>query len=106
MNEATRIGDDTAGICDPGYDCCPHVRNGINTEGSPDVRINGVCAHRIGDVGSCRCPHGGNYRSIAGSASVRANGKGITRVGDTTQCQSCGVTGAHVGHNADVRIGD
>lgn len=106
MNEATRIGDDTTGTCNPEYDCCPHGRNGINTEGSSDVRINGASAHRIGDTGLCRCPHDGNYKSVAGSSSVRANGRGITRIGDMTQCQSCGVEGTHAGHSADVRIGD
>lgn len=106
MNEATRIGDDTTGTCNPGRDCCPHGRSGINTEGSPDVRISGASVHRIGDTGSCRCPHSGTYKSVAGSSSVRANGKGITRIGDTTRCQFCGVAGAHVGHSSDVRIGD
>lgn len=103
---STRIGDGTTGICDLGLDCCPHGRAGTNATGSPDVYINSIPVHRLGDTGSCNCPHGGSYQSTTASTTVFANGQGITRIGDTTTCQSCGMPGSHVAGSPNVFVGD
>lgn len=106
MPQATRIGDGTTGTCNPGLDCCPHGRAGTNATGSPDVFINGIAVHRLGDTGSCNCPHGGTYASTSASQTVFANGQGITRIGDTTTCQGCGMAGSHVAGSDNVFVGD
>lgn len=107
MSKATRIGDGTSGICDPGVcEACPHSREGNNISGSDNVFINGKRVHRRGDVGSCNCPHGGSYQSTGASATVFANGRGITRIGDVTTCQNCGCAGNHVSGSDNVFVGD
>lgn len=106
MPAVTRINDTTSGICDLGLDCCSHSRAGINTSGSPDVFINGIAAHRLGDMGDCRCPHGGTYQSSSASQSVFVNGLGLTRIGDATTCQNCGMAGSHVSGSPNVFAGD
>lgn len=103
---ATRIGDSTSGTCDVGLPCCPHGRTGTNSEGSPDVFINGQPAHRLGDGGATNCPHAGFFQSIVASATVFVNGKGLTRVGDATVCVGCGMTGSHVSGSDNVFAGD
>ena len=75
MPVATRIGDSTTGTCDLGLDCCPHGRSGTNATGSPDVFINELACHRLGDTGPTNCPHGGTFESIEGSPDVFVNGK-------------------------------
>ncbi len=96
MPPATRKDiDETVGICDLGLLCCPHSRNGINTQGSPDVFINGYASHRLTDQGNTRCPHAGIYKSIEGSPNVFVNGLPKTRIGDQTQCIKCGEIGVH-----------
>ena len=106
MAKATRVGDGTSGICDVGCEECPHGRRGQNSEGSPNVFINGKAAHRLGDGGSCNCPHGGFFSSTAASETVFVNGKGLTRVGDGTSCQSCGMPGSHSSGSDNVFVGD
>lgn len=104
MPYATRIGDGTVGTCDIGEPCCAHGRAGTNGTGSPNVRINGIAAHRLGDSGSCNCPHGGSYVSTSASPNVRVNGIPLTRIGDETTCTACGCTGSHVSGSPNVRI--
>ena len=105
MPQVTRISDGTTGVCDVGEECCSHSRAGTNSEGSPNVFINGKAAHRLGDGGSCNCPHGGFFSSTAASETVFVNGKGLTRVGDGTTCQSCGMPGSHVAGSPNVFCG-
>ena len=105
MSAATRLSDETSGVCDIKAECCPHGRNGANTTCSGDVIINGRGAHRQGDNGSCRCPHGGTYSSVGASATVFVNGRGLTRVGDETVCQSCGQSGSHSSGSDNVFAG-
>ena len=105
MAAATRVGDGTTGICNAGYECCPHSRAGSNSTGSGNVRINGIAAHRQGDSGNCNCPHGGTFKSTGGSATVRINGQPATRVGDQTVCQGCGQAGSHASGSGNVNIG-
>jgi uncharacterized Zn-binding protein involved in type VI secretion len=104
--EATRVTDGTIGVCNIGLPCCPHSRAGTNATGSPDVRIDGLPAHRVTDTGPCNCPHGGTFESVEGSATVRANGLRLTRIADITVCQNCGQPGNHAAGSPDVRIGD
>jgi uncharacterized Zn-binding protein involved in type VI secretion len=87
--------DETVGTCDVGDDCCAHGRNGINTEGSPNVFINNHAVHRLTDHGDCRCPHGGIYESVEGSPDVFVNNLKVTRIGDETICIKCGKSGNH-----------
>ena len=105
MSAATRLSDETSGVCDIKAECCPHGRSGANTTCSGDVIINGRGAHRQGDNGSCRCPHGGTYSSVGASATVFVNGRGLTRVGDETVCQSCGQSGSHSSGSDNVFAG-
>lgn len=105
MQPATRIGDGTAGICYVGLPCCPHGRAGTNSEGSPNVFINGLAAHRVGDTGSCNCPHGGTFQSMSGSSTVFVNGRPLTRISDATVCVNCGQGGSHVSGSPNVFVG-
>ena len=105
MSEVTRIGDHTSGRCDMGYDCCSHDRTGINGDGSHNVIVNGIGAHRLGDGGGIICPHGGYFRSNVASATVFVNGRGITRRGDATSCIYCGQPGHHCEGSPNVYAG-
>lgn len=105
MAAATRIGDNTSGLCDIGCDECPHGRTGTNGTGSPNVYINKKAAHRQGDTGGIACPHGGSFLSTGGSNSVFINGKAATRIGDGTVCEGCGQGGSHSNGSSDVFIG-
>ena len=67
MPRAARIGDIGAcALCGP---------NPLAT-GSPNVRINGIPAHRISDSWSC-----GSVQ-VEGSPNVRVNGLPLARIGD------------------------
>lgn len=103
--QATRIGDTTSGLCNPGFECCPHGRNGINSTGSPNVFINKIKVHRRADLGDCRCPHGGTFQSVGSSKTVFANGRGITRISDQTICLVCGCSGSHSSGSPNVFVG-
>lgn len=105
MPKAVRKNDITQGTCNPGLDCCPHSRSGINTEVSGNVLINGMGARRLGDVGDCRCPHSGSYITTSGSSTVFINGKPAVRFGDKTQCISCGCMGTHAMGSDNVFFG-
>lgn len=105
MAAATRVGDNTSGICDVGCEFCPHGRTGTNSTGSPNVNINGKAAHRQGDTGGIACPHGGSFESTGGSKTVFINGKAATRIGDGTVCIGCGQGGHHTNGSENVFIG-
>ena len=104
MPGAVRKNDTTSGTCNAGLDCCSHSRDGINTEVSENVFINGLGARRLGDKGNCRCPHSGSYTSTSGSKTVFINGKAAVRIGDSTKCTSCNSTGTHTTGSSDVFI--
>lgn len=62
-----------------------------STSGSPDVFINSIPAHRVGDSWAVHCDptpscHGG--AAASGSGSVFVNGKPLTRIGDAVNCGS------------------
>lgn len=89
---AVRLGD----IC-TGHDCyVPRA----NTTASLDVFINGLGAHRVGDVWA---PHACTpptpsipHRSVlkGGSPSVFVNGLSLGRVGDAIECGSACAEGS------------
>ncbi len=63
-------------ICRAGIDV--HECGSVDTEGSPNVFVNGYSVHRLGDGQS----HGGVQGE--GSATVFVNGVGVARKGDFT----------------------
>jgi uncharacterized Zn-binding protein involved in type VI secretion len=83
MAAVTRKGDKGTG-----HGCFPPR---ASTEGSPDVFVDGIEAHRVGDswashgCGNCS-PHSGALAQ--GSSSVFVNGKALGRVGDDVNCGS------------------
>lgn len=105
MPAVTRVGDGTTGVCNLGLPCCPHSRAGTNSQGSPNVFVNGIPLHRLSDTGLTNCPHGGTFSSTAGSSTVFCNGMKVTRIGDTTTCQVCGQSGSHVAGSPNVFCG-
>lgn len=65
--------------------------------GSPNVNINGIPAHRVGDGWATHCNtkptcHGGAL--AAGSGSVNVNGKPLGRIGDDVDCGSAVAAGS------------
>ena len=104
MPASTRISDRTTGVCNIGEDCCPHSRSGTNSTGSPNVIINDLKCHRLGDTGPTNCPHGGTFESTQGSPNVFVNDMPKTRISDTTICQNCGQSGNHVSGSDNVFV--
>jgi len=93
MAAVTRKGD----AC-TGHDCFPPRKS---TEGSPDVFVNGIPAHRQGDgwaAHTCtdpKVPHGTHASSLGGgSPSVFVNKKPIGRVGDAVACGGSAASGS------------
>lgn len=88
MPAVTRKGD----IC-TGHGCFPARPN---NEGSPDVFINGIAAHRVGDGWETHCCgsscHGSTMAS--GSSTVFVNGKPLARIGDQVACGSSSAQGS------------
>lgn len=82
MPEAIRYTD----IC-KGHDC--HVPR-PNDEGSENVVINNLGAHRVGDHWETHCCGSSCHDSIAatGSPNVIVNGRSLCRVDDLTACGS------------------
>ena len=82
MAAATRIGDECSG-----HGCFgPRT----NDQGSGNVFINGIGAHRLGDhwVTHCCGPVCHDSVAIGGSGTVFINGKAAARVGDSIECGS------------------
>lgn len=90
MPAVVRLGD----MC-TGHGCWPPRPN---VEGSPDVFINGLPAHRVGDGWeSHTCPAiPETHASVAagGSPTVFVNGRALCRVGDPVACGSTMATGS------------
>lgn len=99
MAKAARLTDTGSG-----HDCFPPSPV---TSGSPDVKINGLPAARVGDTlepHSCSCGggHGSHPRTIvAGSSSVRINGRPAARTGDAIDCGGVLISGS-----GNVNIGE
>jgi uncharacterized Zn-binding protein involved in type VI secretion len=90
MPAVSRLGD----IC-TGHGCWPPRPS---TGASPNVRVNGIAAHRQGDAWAAHtCPAiPETHASVlaAGSATVRVNGKQLARVGDPVACGSAVAQGS------------
>ena len=95
MPLATCVEHSTVGICDLGLPCCPHGRNGTNSEGAELFEIDGQAVHLLSHHGPTNCPHGGIFESVQGSALIEVEGLPVTLVGHTTQCAVCGKPGSH-----------
>lgn len=82
MPAATRLGDECSG-----HGCFPPR---VNDEGSSDVFINGIPAHRVGDHWVTHCCGPACHDSVCatGSSTVFVNGKPAARIGDLVACGS------------------
>lgn len=87
MPAAHRLGD----IC-TGHSCYPPRPN---VQGSPNVFVNSIPSHRVGDGWGPHCC-GGCHRGHAacGSPNVFVNGKPKCRIGDAVDCGSKMATGS------------
>lgn len=87
MTGAVRLGD----VC-TGHGCFP---SRPNVQGSPNVFVNGIPSHRLGDAWSVHCCvscHGSN--ACQGSPNVYVNGLPKCRIGDAVCCGSAMATGS------------
>lgn len=84
MPAVSRLGDNCTG-----HGCWPPRPS---TGASPNVRVNGIAAHRQGDAWAPHtCPTiPETHASVlaAGSTTVRVNGKQLARIGDPVGCGS------------------
>lgn len=69
------------------------------TDGSNNVFVNGLPAHRVGDtwpVHTCPAiPASHDSVTVTGSSTVFANGRPLARVGDSLDCGETIVTGSN-----------
>jgi len=79
MPAAARFGDMSAGHC---YYPRP------NCQGSPNVFINGLAAHRIGDRWPLHTCNSSSHDGVLaqGSPNVFINGMALGRIGDMISC--------------------
>jgi uncharacterized Zn-binding protein involved in type VI secretion len=83
---------------------CPHPVTGPGKQGSPDVKVNGLPALRVGDPGMhAPCCGGNTWEAQMGSQTVFINGKAAHRMGDATR--HCGGVGTLVKGSPDVFVG-
>jgi uncharacterized Zn-binding protein involved in type VI secretion len=90
MPAVCRLGD-----IGTGHSCWPPRPN---DQGSPNVFVNNLPAHRQGDhwVAHCCCKIPQTHDSVlaAGSSTVYVNGKQLGRIGDPIACGSSVATGS------------
>lgn len=85
-------------VCRKGDTCTGHggFPPRANDEGSPNVFVNGIPAHRQGDHWVTHCA-GDSCQDGAlsgGSSSVFVNGKALGRIGDDVSCGSVVASGS------------
>lgn len=88
MPAVTRIGDNCTG-----HGCfAPRV----NDQGSANVFVNGIGAHRQGDHWVTHSCGSNSHDSMlaAGSSTVYVNGKQLCRIGDPVACGSAASAGS------------
>lgn len=68
----------------------------VNTGGSPNVFVNGLPVHRVGDPWAVHCMRSSCHDGVlaAGSGSVFANGQPLGRIGDPVSCGSAAAAGS------------
>ena len=86
-------------VCRKGDICTGHAdfNPRPNDEGSPNVFVNGIPAHRKGDHWMIHCngvPVCHDSNALKGSGTVFVNGKDIMRIGDPIACGSKVATGS------------
>lgn len=81
--KVARLTDMHQGVCDHGFDCCPHSVIGNITTGSSNVFANDLSLARDGDQVTHNCPHCGTGYISANPSSVFINGKCIAKLGDS-----------------------
>jgi len=88
MPAISRLGDSSAG-----HDGYPPR---ANDEASPDVFVNGIAIHRIGDHWPTHCDLTTCHDAVqsAGCSSVFANGKAVARIGDEISCSDIVAAGS------------
>ena len=88
MPATVRLGD----IC-TGHSCWP---SRPNVSASPNVFINNLGAHRVGDAWAEHCcgPECHSSAQASGSPNVYVNGIPLARVGDAVACGSANATGS------------
>lgn len=88
MPAVARFGDSCTG-----HGCFP---SRPNDQGSPNVYVNGLPAHRQGDHWATHCCPPPCHDSVlaAGSSSVYINGRPLGRVGDPVACGSVIASGS------------
>lgn len=88
MPAVTRLGDMGSGHGGFAPRAC--------TEGSPNVFINGIPAHRQGDAWGTHCDSNSCHASTmaGGSSTVFVNGKPLARIGDDVACGSVSAQGS------------
>lgn len=76
-----------------GHGCFP---SRPSVQGSPNVFVNGLKAHRQGDAWTTHCCMGSCHSSILalGSSTVFVNRRQLGRVGDPVACGSLVATGS------------
>ena len=104
MPAAARVTDEHRGVCGHGEPCCPHSVAGTITQGSPNVRVNGLAAARLGDPVAHDCPHCGTGHISSGSGTVRVNGAPAARIGDSVAYP--GGSGIITTASGNVAVGD
>lgn len=106
MPAAGRVGDIGWNPADAhGCPSCPHPVQGPAVRGSPDIRINGMEALRIGDPGKhAACCGSNSWKAATGAPGVFFNDIAAHRVADTTE--HCGGSGLLISGSANVIIGD
>lgn len=99
LSSISRCPNDTHG-----NDCCPHDVRGPAVTCSPNVKIGGEGALRVGDTGThSTCCGSNTWEAIEGSSKVFINGKPAVRKGDKTR--HCGGDGEMITGVATVNIG-
>lgn len=88
MPAVARLGD----VC-TGHACFPPRPN---NQGSPNVFVNGISAHRQGDGWPLHACGKSKHASTlaAGSGTVYVNGKQLGRIGDQVACGSAVAQGS------------
>lgn len=84
MPAVVRLGD----VCTGHGPCSPRPNAGA----SPDVFINNLGIHRVGDPWTVHCTH--SSAQASGSPNVFVNGISLARVGDAVACGSANAQGS------------
>ena len=105
MPGQARLGDKSQVPSDAhGCIACPHTCVGPAVAGSPDVKVNGKPAIRVGDNGvHSSCCGGNTWVAQAGSGTVFINNQAAHRLGDADT--HCGGSGKMIEGSSNVITG-